>query len=176
MQEIRISNCSFTSSTWPGMLAANHRLRVLYLQGVKLTAAVHGLATRAGALHELGVRRCELTDGACVVFANVLRNTTTALRVLNLSENTITAGGLTVVLGVVPTLTDLNISGNALGPAGGKVVAAYLVRSRLATLNMNNTSLGNDGLAFLARGIAASTTLKVLRIAENAIDHRVRLH
>ncbi|KAJ1621177.1 hypothetical protein T492DRAFT_887439, partial [Pavlovales sp. CCMP2436] len=97
----------------------------------------------------------------------------TALRVLDLSNNQIGsagAAGLCEGLAANTTLTALTLRGNQIGAADavglGKGLAA---NASLTTLNLGYNQIGDAGAAGLGKGLAANTTLTTLSLDFNAI-------
>ena len=52
---------------------------------------------------------------------------------------------------------------NAIGPEGGKALAAVLPQTKLKTLNLDTNQLGDEGAKQLAAWLRGNETLEVLR-------------
>jgi len=71
---------------------------------------------------------------------------------------------------------DLDLSNNAIGPVGGNIIGKISYKlNNIKTLNLNDTSLGDDGISDLCKGFLNNYTIKRLylnRNFKNATKHR----
>lgn len=82
-----------------------------------------------------------------------------ALRSLNVAQNGVTAAGALLVGGAPPDLEALDLSRNALGPAGAQALQSVLGRTRLTSLAVNDCQLDDASLA----AIVASAPVRLAR-------------
>ena len=115
---------------------------------------------------DLGV----IDDAAAAVLAAVLEANTT-LTNLDLQGNNIGPAGaesLATALKTNTTLTNLDFSGNNLGPAGAESLATALkTNTALTNLNLSRNFLYLDGAESLATALKTNTTLTNLNMSVN---------
>jgi hemoglobin-like flavoprotein/Ran GTPase-activating protein (RanGAP) involved in mRNA processing and transport/tRNA A-37 threonylcarbamoyl transferase component Bud32 len=118
------------------------RLKALHLRDNALGDA--GIAALLGAPHMAGVRR------------------------LDVAQNGLTAAGARLLGGAPPELEELDLSGNAFGPAGADALETALPRLRLRWLHLGDCALGGAAVARIMAAIPAG--LERLDVPGNGID------
>eukprot|EP00984_Skeletonema_dohrnii_P001039 scaffold328_cov95-Skeletonema_dohrnii-CCMP3373.AAC.4 len=127
-------------------------------------------------IDELNLCHNHIGSNGCVALGNVLEGVRNPnLATLNLGSNYIDDEGLSALgagLKNCHKLTSLNLNGNALITGAGLRSLSTLFQSehcRLEQLNLDQTSIDNNGVAILTAGLARLPTLTKLNLSNNRI-------
>eukprot|EP00036_Acanthoecidae_sp_10tr_P007893 CAMPEP_0182926692 /NCGR_PEP_ID=MMETSP0105_2-20130417/12214_1 /TAXON_ID=81532 ORGANISM="Acanthoeca-like sp., Strain 10tr" /NCGR_SAMPLE_ID=MMETSP0105_2 /ASSEMBLY_ACC=CAM_ASM_000205 /LENGTH=384 /DNA_ID=CAMNT_0025064595 /DNA_START=34 /DNA_END=1188 /DNA_ORIENTATION=+ len=149
-----------------------------------LAGHIADLLRRNGALEELSLRKCGLTDAAAAIVASGLAKNST-LRRLDLGLNKIGRGGADALAPAVaahPRLEDLGLGGNEIQDEGVLALCTALLEAptapNLQTLDVsNNGVLGKvghktghlfaSGVGYLAQTVSAVPSLKHFKVWGN---------
>ncbi|XP_078666269.1 uncharacterized protein LOC144908500 [Branchiostoma floridae x Branchiostoma belcheri] len=120
-------------------------------------------------LHKLDLSGLGLNDLSLEFLLRPIQSPV-ALNSLVLAVNQISGAGfarLCGTLGMMPNLTELNMSTNGIGKGGLSAIAPYMDRLPLTTLNLANNFILNDDVLSLSRKLPCCKTLQVLDLSGN---------
>ncbi|CAH1252071.1 NLRC3 [Branchiostoma lanceolatum] len=145
------------------------------LAGTRMHFLRHGLHSIGVAvqthrfLHKLDLSGLGLNDLSLEFFLRPIESPV-ALNSLVLAANQISGAGfarLCGTLGMMPNLTELNMSTNGIGKGGLSAIGPHLDRLQLKTLNLANNFILNDDVLVLSRKLPCCKTLQVLDLSGN---------
>lgn len=95
---------------------------------------------------------------------------------LDISGNRIGPEGGKALAKALPccSLTCMDLAENNIGVEGGKAIGSALPESALTVLNLSRNALGNDGGLAIANGIRDSAALVRVNVCLNGLDERVK--
>jgi Leucine-rich repeat (LRR) protein len=155
--------------------------RTIQLQNNPLGDKGFKYLLKLGRLDGIHVSSCQLSDAAIIAFTTASSSGLSECKVLDLSNNNLTAAGMTVLTDclkrryisvLLPQLTDINISGNkGIGLDGIQALLPGLAGRVLHTCDFSETECGGPGalLAIVAAQKEYCCTMHSLRLFSNKI-------